>query len=436
MNHNSKKWQAPLAERMRPKDLDDFLGQEHILGPDKLLRKSIEKDTIPSFVLWGPPGCGKTTLSQIIRKQTNAYFASLAAVTSGVADVRQIIKEAEHRRKMLDQKTILFVDEIHRFNKKQQDAFLPYVEKGTIILIGATTENPYFEVIAPLLSRTRVFRMEALQEEHVKIIIKKAIEDKEKGLGAYNVLLETEAIDFLINATGGDARIALNALETAVLTAKPNDEGFRLINAKMLLDSLQSGTSLYDKTGEEHYNTISAFIKSVRGSDPDAALYYLARMLYNGEDPKFIARRLIILAAEDVGLADPFALNIANAAAHALQFVGMPEAKIPLAEAAVYLACAPKSNAAYLGINKAWELVSGSSQPSVPLHLRNPVTKGMKGMGYGRGYKYPHDYPGHYTHQEYLPEQLKNVRFYNPGNLGHEKRIQERLNIWRKSRNT
>ena len=424
------KWKAPLAERMRPRELDEFLGQEHILGKGKMLREAIETDNIPSFILWGPPGCGKTTLSRIIKRKTKGHFVSMAAVTSGVKDVRKIIAEADVRRKRLLQKTILFVDEIHRFNKAQQDAFLPHVEKGTVTLIGATTENPYFEVITPLLSRTRIYRMENLKDENLKQIIENAVVDKERGLGEYNAVLTDEAMDFLLNACGGDARISLNALETAVVLIEPDEQGQRVIKPEHIFDSLQSGISRYDKKGDDHYDTISAFIKCIRGSDPDAALYYLARMLYHGEDPKFIARRLLILASEDIGLADPFALNIANAAATAVQFVGMPEARITLAEAAVYLACAPKSNTAYAGINKAWKIVEKGKQPPVPMHLRNPVTKGMKGMGYGKGYKYPHDYPGHFVQSQYLPDELSDVRFYEPGDLGHEKKIKQRLKIW------
>lgn len=425
-----KKWKAPLAERVRPRDLDQFLGQEHILASGKMLREAIEKDEIPSFILWGPPGCGKTTLARIIRQKTSGFFAHLAAVTAGVADVRQIIKEADHRRKMLKQKTILFVDEIHRFNKKQQDAFLPYVENGTVTLIGATTENPYFEVISPLLSRTRVFRLNSLSEEQMKEVIDRALADGEKGMGEFKVDMDDEAYRFLFDACGGDARIALNALESAILVAEPDNEGRRKITAAGLLDSLQSGKSLYDKTGEEHYNTISAFIKSVRGSHPDAAVFYLARMLYNGEDPKFIARRMIILASEDIGLADPFALNIANAAATAVQFVGMPEARITLAEAAIYLACAPKSNTAYKAINNAWEAVDKEPSHPVPFNLRNPVTKGMKAMGYGKGYLYPHDYPGHFVKAQYMPDEMQGRKFYEPGDIGHEIRVKQRLREW------
>jgi putative ATPase len=421
---------SPLSERMRPRVIADFIGQEHILGKGKVLREAIEKDAIPSFIIWGPPGCGKTTLSRIIKSGTKAHYVALAAVTSGVADVRQIVKEADVRKQRLLQKTILFVDEIHRFNKAQQDAFLPHVEKGTITLIGATTENPFFEVNSPLLSRARVYRLEPLSSENLRKIFERALADSEKGLGSYNASLTEEAFSFLIEACGGDARIALDAMETAVVTSKPGEDGKITVSAETLLDSMQSGKSLYDKKGEQHYDTISAFIKSVRGSNPDAAVYWMAKMLYNGEDPRFVARRLIILAAEDIGLADPFALNVANAAAQAVEFIGMPEAKIPLSEAAIYLSCAPKSNSAYNAINSAWaEAAKGEHHP-VPFHLRNPVTKGMKAMGYGKGYKYPHDYPGHFVEANYLPDALSGKRFYEPGVLGHELKMKERLKKW------
>lgn len=430
LSGEKNRWKAPLAERMRPQSLDEFLGQDHILGPGKMLRSAIEKDSFPSFIIWGPPGCGKTTLSRIIKSKTSGYMVSLAAVSSGVKDVRNVIKEADIRRKKLHQKTVLFIDEIHRFNKAQQDAFLPHVEKGAVVLIGATTENPYFEVISPLLSRTRIYRMEPLKEKHLRQIIDHALRDKDRGLAEFNAELSDDAYRFLIDASGGDARIALNALETAVMVVDPGEDGIRRINENHLLDSIQSGKTLYDRTGEEHYNTISAFIKSVRGSDPDSALYYLARMLHAGEDPRFVARRIVILAAEDIGLADPFALNIANAAYQAVEFVGMPEARIPLAEATVYLACAPKSNTTYMGLNRAWEEVEKGNQPPVPFHLRNPVTKGMKAMGYGKEYKYPHDYPGHFVKSDYMPEGLSGKHFYKPGNLGHEKRMRSRLKSW------
>lgn len=430
MSEKKEKYSVPLAERMRPEKLDQMLGQEHILGPGKLLRQSIEKDTIPSFIMWGPPGCGKTTLARIIKKKTSGYVADLPAVTSGVKDVRKVIEQACIRKKSFKQKTILFVDEVHRFNKAQQDAFLPHVEKGLITLIGATTENPYFEVISPLLSRTRIYRMNPLSNQDMKKIILNALADEEKGIGDLDVQLDDEALDLLVNLSGGDARIALTALETAALAVDKKESGQRELTVEHVFDSLQKKRNLYDKAGDSHYDTISAFIKSVRGSDPDAALYYLAKMLYSGEDPRFVARRMVILASEDVGLADPFALNIANAAAQAVEFVGMPEAKITLAQAAVYLAGAPKSNSAYKGINAAWKTVEKGPSTTVPLSLRNPVTDGMKKMGYGKEYMYSHDYEEHFARQQFLPDEIKDHRFYHPGNLGHEKRIRARLKKW------
>jgi putative ATPase len=415
---------------MRPRSLDEFVGQGHVLGRGKLLREAIERDNIPSFIMWGPPGCGKTTLAGIIKKKTGNQLRKLAAVTSGVKDVREIVQEARARLSSLNQKTILFVDEIHRFNKAQQDAFLPHVESGTIILIGATTENPYFEVITPLLSRSRVFRLNPISSEDMQSIIELALADEERGMGKLPSRMEEDALELLAESSGGDARIALNALETAVLVAEPGEDGVRRIGVQQVLDSLQSRYGAYDKTGEAHYDTISAFIKSIRGSDPDGALFYLARMIANGEDPKFIARRMIILASEDVGLADPFALNIANAAATAVQFVGMPEARITLAEAAVYLSCAPKSNTAYMGLCRAVEALEKHPGAQVPMHLRNPVTKGMKAFGYGKDYRYAHDYDGHFVRMQFLPDQLKDARFYQPGELGHEKKIRSRLQEW------
>ncbi len=422
----------PLSERMRPKNLDELAGQEHILSPDRMLRKAIDGDNFPSFILWGPPGSGKTSLAMIIKNKTRGFFRKIAGVTSGVKDVRQIVEEARVRADRLRQKTVLFVDEIHRFNKAQQDAFLPHVESGLITLIGATTENPYFEVITPLLSRARVFKMNPLSEEQIRDILKKALIDPERGLGKYNVSLDSEGIDLLARSCGGDARIALNAMESAVLAGAGDNHHSEkiIIGTEQVMDSLQQKTSPYDRAGDNHYDIISAFIKSVRGSDPDGALYYLARMLFNGEDPKFVARRLIILASEDVGLADPFALNVANATAYAVQFVGMPEARITLASATVYLACAPKSNSAYMGIERAMKEVKNRPSTEIPVHLRNPVNRGMKALGYGEGYKYAHDYPDHFAPMEFLPEQIKESRFYYPGKLGHEKRITERLHRW------
>ncbi|MFP4498580.1 MAG: replication-associated recombination protein A [Vulcanimicrobiota bacterium] len=430
MSAPQKTFTTPLSEKMRPRSFDEFLGQKKILGPGQFLRESIEQDNFQSFILWGPPGSGKTSIANVIKKKTSGHMVRLAAVTSGVKDVRQVIKEAEVRRRSLDQKTVLFIDEIHRFNKAQQDAFLPFVEKGTIILIGATTENPYFEVISPLLSRARVYRLESMDDRNMFELIERTLADKERGLGDWNLEVAAEARELLVNASGGDARNALNTLQSAAVTRKPDKDGVIRISPQVILGILQNKQSIYDKKGEAHYNVISAFIKSIRGSDPDAAVYWLAKMLHNGEDPRFIARRLVISASEDVGLADPFALNIANAAKEAVLFVGMPEARIPLAEATVYLACAPKSNSAYLAIDKALESIRNRPDLKVPLHLCNPGTEGMKGFGYGQGYKYSHEYPGHFVAQQYLPDGIKDEKFYKPGELGHEKRIMERMKKW------
>ncbi len=425
---------APLAARMRPRTFDEFVGQEHILGPDKVLRKAIESDQVPSMVLWGPPGSGKTTLALLIARITSSHFEPVSAVTAGVADLRRIVHEAEERRDLHGQRTILFVDEIHRFNKAQQDVVLPHVEEGTITFIGATTENPSFEVISPLLSRCRVFTLYQLTNEQVEVIVRRAMADKERGLGDLNVELQPEAMKFLVDMANGDARVALNALELAASATKPGMDGVRRIDLPTVEDAMQRRSSLYDRAGDQHYDTISAFIKSVRGSDPDAALYWMCRMIEAGEDPLFIARRLIILAAEDIGLADPHALSVAVACQQAVHFVGMPEGAIPLAEATVYLATAPKSNSAYAAMNRAMEDVRKTRQEPVPLHLRNPVTPLMKQMGYGKEYRYAHDYPGHFVEQEFLPPSLKGRRYYEPSDQGYEKEAAERVRRWWKER--
>ncbi len=422
--------EAPLADRMRPRSFDEFVGQEHVVGPDRVLRRAIAAERIPSFILWGPPGSGKTTLARLIASVTDAHFESVSAVTSGVADLRRTVSEARERQGMYGGKTILFVDEIHRFNKAQQDVILPHVEDGTVTLIGATTENPSFEVIGPLLSRSRVSTLETLTPRQVETIVGRALVDTERGLGDLKVDLERDALEHLVNIANGDARVALNALETAAYATGANDTGRRVVDLETISDALQRRSPLYDKAGEGHYDTISAFIKSVRGSSPDGALYWLARMIDAGEDPLFIARRLVVLAAEDIGLAEPQALAVAMAAQQAVHFLGMPEGRIPLAEATVYLATAPKSNSAYAAIEQALEDARTRANEPVPLHLRNAVTGLMRQMGYGKDYKYAHDYQDHFVDQEFLPPSLKGRRYYHPTQEGVEKEISERLKRW------
>ena len=421
---------APLAERMRPKSFDEFVGQEQVVGRERVLFRAIAAGRLPSFILWGPPGSGKTTLARLVATATQAAFEPVSAVTSGVADLRRIVGEARDRRGMHRQATILFVDEIHRFNKAQQDVILPHVENGTVTFIGATTENPSFEVIAPLLSRSRVFALQSLAPEEVEAIVNRAAADPERGLGGMGVSVAADAMAHLVNIANGDARVALNALETAAFATGPGQDGARLIDLDTIADALQRRSPMYDKAGDSHYDTISAFIKSVRGSSPDGALYWLARMIESGEDPLFIARRLVILAAEDIGLADPQALAVAVAAQQAAHFIGMPEGRIPLAEATVYLAAAPKSNSAYAALNEAMADVRRLPNDPVPLHLRNAVTGMMQQMGYGRDYKYSHDYEGHFAEQEYLPPSLQGRRYYHPGTEGAERAMGERLRRW------
>ena len=420
---------APLAARLRPHRLDELVGQDHLVGPGTVLRRSIESDHLPSMVLWGPPGCGKTTLARIIAAESQAHFVAISAVAAGVADLRKAIQEASDRLKQTGQRTILFIDEIHRFNKSQQDAVLPYVEDGTIILIGATTENPSFEVIGPLLSRSRVYALHPLAEEQMAALLDRALTDQERGLGSMQVSLEPAARDYLVNMAGGDARSMLTTLELAASATPPaaDADGARTITLATLEDALQRRAYQYDKSGDAHYDTISAFIKSIRGSDPDAGLYWLARMVEAGEHPMFIVRRLVILAAEDVGLADPQALVVATACQQAVHFIGMPEGMLPLAECVVYLATAPKSNSAYLAYQKAAEDVRNHGQLPVPLHLRNAPTGLMRDMGYGKGYKYAHDYEQHAVEQEYRPPQLQGNAYYQPTAQGYEARIQEWL---------
>ena len=421
---------APLADRMRPRTFSEFVGHDQIVDADRALLKSMAAGRLPSFILWGPPGTGKTTLARLVATSSESDFAPVSAVTSGVADLRRIVGDAKERKGMYQQSTGLFVDEIHRFNKSQQDVILPHVEDGTVTFIGATTENPSFEVIAPLLSRCRVFALQSLTEEQMETIVSRAMSDLDRGLGSLKAMLAVDALKHLIDIANGDARIALNALETAAYAVTPDADGNRLIDLDTISDSLQRRSPIYDKAGENHYDTISAFIKSVRGSSPDGALYWLARMIESGEDPLFIVRRLVILAAEDVGLADPQALSIAVAAQQAVHFLGMPEGRIPLAEATVYLASAPKSNSTYAALNQAMEDVRERVNEPVPVHLRNAVTGMMQVAGYGKNYKYAHDYEGHFEPQEYLPSSLEGRRYYYPGDEGAEKGIKDRLNRW------
>jgi len=426
--------EAPLAARMRPRGLDEFVGQEHLVGEGRVLRRALEADQVPSIVLWGAPGSGKTTLAYIIASMTRSHFSPVSAVSSGVADLRRIVEEARERRGMYQQRTILFIDEIHRFNKAQQDAILPYVEDGTVVLVGATTENPSFEVISPLLSRCRVFTLEPLQDEQVRAILERALADEERGLGKLNVSPDDDALACLVAMSNGDARVALNALEMAALATVPGEDGYRRITLPVVEDAFQHRALLYDKAGEEHYNLISALHKSIRGSDPDAALYWLGRMLEAGEDPLYIARRLVRVASEDVGMADPQALTVAVAAQQAVHFIGMPEGDLALAEAAVYLATAPKSNTLYRAYLQVKQDVRASGTRPVPLHLRNPVTPLMRERGYGSGYKYAHDYPGHFVEQQNMPEGMEGRRYYRPGEQGFEEEVRARMERWWKGK--
>lgn len=421
----------PLAVRMRPNSLEEFVGQKHILAEGKLLRRAIEADRISSLILYGPPGCGKTALAWCISKITNSYFVAINATTSNVEELREKIQEARERFRIYKKKTILFIDEIHRFNKAQQDVLLPDLEKGNPILIGATTHNPFFSLVSPLLSRSLVFQLNPLSKEDILIILKRAIEDKERGLGNFPLEIDKKALEHLAEVCEGDARRALNALEIGVLTTPPDKEGKIKFDLKVAEESIQKKVILYDKDENGHYDTISVFIKAMRGSDPDAALYWLAKMLYGGEDPRFIARRILICAAEDVGNADPMALVIATSCFQAVEFLGMPECRIPLAQATAYIASAPKSNSVYMAIDKAMEDVSKERTQEVPLHLRDTHYKGADKLGYGKGYKYPHEYKGHFVPQEYMPEK-KN--YYFPSDSGEEKKIKERLEKLRKSK--
>ncbi len=427
MRQENGKKESPLASRMRPTSLDEVVGQQHIIGKDKLLYRAIMADKISSIIFYGPPGTGKTTLAKVIANTTSAEFTSINATAAGKKDMEQVVENAKNMRGMYGKKTILFIDEIHRFNKGQQDYLLPFVEDGTVILIGATTENPYFEVNGALLSRSIIFELKPLSQEDIKTLIRRALTDSAKGLGSYGAVIDDDALDFLSNMANGDARSALTAIELGVLTTEPSADGKIHITLSVASECIQRRVVKYDKSGDNHYDTISAFIKSMRGSDPDAAIYYLARMLYAGEDVKFIARRIMICAAEDVGNADPQALQVAVAAAQAVERIGMPESQIILAEATNYVACAPKSNASYLSIDAAMHMVASGQTPPIPVHLQDSHYKSAGKLGHGIGYQYAHDFKNHYVAQQYLPDALAGTRFYEPTDMGYEKQIRDHL---------
>lgn len=424
MREQKMEGESPLASRLRPAVLEEVVGQKHILGEDKLLYRAIKADKLGSVIFYGPPGTGKTTLAKVIANTTSAEFTQLNATVAGKKDMEEIVKAAKDRLGMYGKKTILFVDEIHRFNKGQQDYLLPFVEDGTLILIGATTENPYFEVNGALISRSLIFELKPLEKEDIKTLLKRAVYDQVKGMGAFQAEIDEEALEFLADISGGDARNALNAIELGILTTNRSEDGKIHITLEVASECIQKRVVRYDKTGDNHYDTISAFIKSMRGSDPDAAVYYLAKMLYAGEDVKFIARRIMICASEDVGNADPMALTVAVSAAQAVERIGMPESQIILSQAASYVACAPKSNAACNAIFAAMDSVR-STKTTVPAHLQDAHYKGSASLGRGIGYKYAHDYPNHYVEQQYLPDEIKDAQFYIPSENGYEKKIRE-----------
>ena len=429
MRANTMEKESPLASRMRPTTLDEVVGQKHIIGKDKLLYRAIKADKLGSVIFYGPPGTGKTTLAKVIANTTSARFEQINATVAGKKDMEEIVKNAKDSIGMYGQKTILFVDEIHRFNKSQQDYLLPFVEDGTITLIGATTENPYFEVNNALLSRSRIFELKPLEKQDIRELVMRAVYDTEKGMGTYSADITDEAADFLADVANGDARAALNAVELGILTTDKSDDGKIHITIDVAAECIQKRVVRYDHDGDNHYDTISAFIKSMRGSDPDAAVYYLARMLYAGEDVKFIARRIMICASEDVGNADPNALVVAVSAAQAVERIGMPESQIILSQAAAYVATAPKSNAAYMGIAKAMKTVADMRTMPVPAHLQDKHYKGAEKLGHGLGYKYAHDYPNHYVTQQYLPDGMEGMRFYEPSENGDEKKIKEHMAV-------
>ena len=425
-----KETESPLASRLRPETLEEVVGQQHIIGKDKLLYRAIKADKLTSVIFYGPPGTGKTTLAKVIANATSAKFCQINATVAGKKDMEAVVEEAKRTRGMYQQKTILFIDEIHRFHKGQQDYLLPFVEDGTVILIGATTENPYFEVNRALISRSTVFELKPLSLEEIEVLIRRAVYDEKKGMGSYHAEIEADALQFLADMAGGDARLALNAVELAVLTTKRSVDGMIHLTLEVVSECIQKRVVRYDKDGDNHYDTISAFIKSMRGSDPDAAVYYLAKMLYAGEDIKFIARRIMICASEDVGNADPMALNVAVSAAQAVERIGMPEAQIILSQAVTYVATAPKSNSATNAIFSAMESVR-SKKTTVPSHLQDAHYKGAGKLGHGIGYQYAHDYPHHYVEQQYLPDEILGAKFYEPGENGYEKKIGEWMKFLR-----
>ena len=425
LEEQNKEKESPLASRLRPRTLDEVVGQEHIIGKDKMLYRAIKADKLSSVIFYGPPGTGKTTLARVIANTTSAKFCQINATSAGKKDMEAVVEQAKQNIAAYQQKTILFIDEIHRFNKGQQDYLLPFVEDGTVVLIGATTENPYFEVNGALISRSIIFELKPLSNDNIKSIIKKAIEDDERGLGSFRAILDDDALDFLADVAGGDARTALNAIELGVLTTDRSDDDKIHITLAVAEECIQKRKVSYDKTGDNHYDTISAFIKSMRGSDPDAVVYYLARMLEAGEDITFIARRIMICASEDVGMADPMAIVVASAAANIVERVGMPEARIPLAEAAVYVATAPKSNASYMAIDAAIAYVRNHPGYAIPPYLQDSHYGGAAKLGRGIGYKYAHDFPGHYVDQQYLPDEVKNEHFFIPGENGYEEKIKQ-----------
>lgn len=427
MREQNKETSGPLASRMRPTTLDEVVGQQHIVGKDKLLYRAIKADKLSSIIFYGPPGTGKTTLAKVIAHTTSAEFMQINATSAGKKDMEEVVEQAKNNQGMYQKKTILFIDEIHRFNKGQQDYLLPYVEDGTIILIGATTENPYFEVNGALLSRSVIFELKKLSTDDIKVLLKRALTDTEKGMGAYNAQIDDDALDFLADVSNGDARAALTAIELGVLTTERSDDGIIHITIDVASECIQKRVISYDKNGDNHYDTISAFIKSMRGSDPDAAVYYLARMLYAGEDVKFIARRIMILASEDIGNADPMAMVVAASAAAEVERVGMPEAQIILSQAVTYMACAPKSNASYNAISAAMSCVKQTKTPAVPAHLQDAHYGAAEKLGHGVGYKYAHDYPNHYVKQQYLPDGLTDRVFYKPTDIGYEAKIKAHM---------